>query len=175
MFGIGTPQVLELGHRPLAAMFFPFGIYTHIMLRIITDIADPLLDFLKDDPVRPDIPREFRVTEHRFVAALVDDQPRAMVCVSLKQDVPATVGDLSGDCTEPTTAVFYTIWSYVSGAASELLFSTVSEIQQQFPTVTRFVTLSPKTEMAHKFHIRNGARVFRENVDTINYEYVIGA
>jgi len=145
------------------------------MLRIITDIADPLLDYLRDDPVRPDIPREVRVTEHRFVAALVDDQPRAMVCVSLKHDVPASVSDLSGDCAEPTTAVFYTIWSYVSGAASELLFSTVSEIQQQFPTVTRFVTLSPKTEMAHKFHIRNGAQVFRENADTINYEYIIGA
>ena len=145
------------------------------MLRIITDITDPLLDFLKDDPVRPDIPREFRVTEHRFVAALVDDLPRAMICVSLKHDVPASVSDLSGDCDIPTTAVFYTIWSYVSGAASELLFDTVRSIQQQFPTVTRFVTLSPKTEMAHKFHIRNGARVFRENADTINYEYVIGA
>ena len=143
------------------------------MLHIITDIADPLLDYLRDDPVRPDIPREFRVTEHRFVAALVDDLPRAMVCVSLKQDVPASVSDLSGDCAEPTTAVFYTIWSYVSGAASELLFDTVKSIQEQFPTVTRFVTLSPKTEMAHKFHIRNGARVFRENVDTINYEYTV--
>lgn len=145
------------------------------MLRIITDITDPLLDFLKDDPVRPDISREFRVTEHRFVAALVDEKPRAIVCVSLKQNVPATVSDLAGDCTQPTTAVFYTIWSYVSGAASELLFDTVRSIQQQFPTVTRFVTLSPKTEMAHKFHMRNGARVFRENADTINYEYVIGA
>jgi hypothetical protein len=143
------------------------------MLHIITDIADPLLDYLRDDPVRPDIPREFRVTEHRFVAALVDDLPRAMVCVSLKQDVPASVSDLSGDCDVPTTAVFYTIWSYVSGAASELLFDTVKSIQEQFPTVTRFVTLSPKTEMAHKFHIRNGARVFRENADTINYEYTV--
>ena len=143
------------------------------MLHIITDIADPLLDYLRDDPVRPDIPREFRVTEHRFVAALVDDLPRAMVCVSLKQDVPASVSDLSGDCDVPTTAVFYTIWSYVSGAASELLFDTVKSIQEQFPTVTRFVTLSPKTEMAHKFHIRNGARVFRENADTINYEYTL--
>jgi len=143
------------------------------MLRIITDITDPLLDYLRDDPVRPDIPREFRVTEHRFVAALVDDLPRAMVCVSLKQDVPASVSDLSGDCDVPTTAVFYTIWSYVSGAASELLFDTVKSIQEQFPTVTRFVTLSPKTEMAHKFHIRNGARVFRENADTINYEYTV--
>ena len=145
------------------------------MLRIITDIADPLLDYLRDDPVRPDISREFRVTQHRFVAALVDDLPKAMICVSLKQDVPSTVSDLSGDCDVPTTAVFYTIWSYVSGAASELLFDTVAAIQEQFPTVTRFVTLSPKTEMAHRFHMRNGARVFRENADTINYEYVIGA
>ena len=145
------------------------------MLRIITDIADPLLDYLRDDPVRPDISREFRVTQHRFVAALVDDLPKAMICVSLKQDVPSTVSDLSGDCDVPTTAVFYTIWSYVSGAASELLFDTVAAIQERFPTVTRFVTLSPKTEMAHRFHMRNGARIFRENADTINYEYVIGA
>ena len=145
------------------------------MLHTITTITEELELLIKDDPVRPDIPREFRVTEHRFVAALVDDQPRAMVCVSLKHDIPASVSDLSGDCAEPTTAVFYTIWSYMSGAASELLFSTVSEIQQQFPTVTRFVTLSPKTDMAHRFHIRNGARVFRENADTINYEYIIGA
>ena len=145
------------------------------MLRIITDITDPLLDFLKDDPVRPEIPREFRVTEHRFVAALVDDQPRAMVCVSLKNDVPASVADLSGDCAEPTTAVFYTIWSYVSGAAAELLFDTVQAIQTEFPTVTRFVTLSPNTDMAHRFHIKNGAHVFRENPETINYEYIIGA
>ena len=145
------------------------------MLRIITDITDPLLDFIKDDPVRPDISREFRVTEHRFVAALVDTAPRAMVCVSLKKDVPATVYDLAGDCENPTTAVFYTIWSYVSGSAAELLFDTVAAIQEQFPTVTRFVTLSPKTDMAHRFHIKNGARIFRENADTINYEYIIGS
>ena len=145
------------------------------MLRIITDITDPLLDFLKDDPVRPDISREFRVTQHRFVAALVEDQPRAMVCVSLKQDVPASVSELAGDCESPTTAVFYTIWSYASGAASQLLFDTVAAIQAQFPTVTRFVTLSPKTDMAHRFHTKNGALVLRENADTINYEYIIGA
>ena len=38
------------------------------MFKIITDITDPLLEYLKDDPVRPDIPREFRVTQNRFVA-----------------------------------------------------------------------------------------------------------
>lgn len=143
------------------------------MLKIITDAADPLLDYLRDDPVRPEIPREFRVSRHRFVAALVDQDPKAIVCVSLGDSVPESVQDLAGDCQCPTTAVFYTIWSYMSGAASELLFGTVAAIQAQWPSVTRFVTLSPKTEMAHRFHTRNGARVLQENSDTINYEYLV--
>lgn len=143
------------------------------MLKIITDITDPLLEYLKDDPVRPDIPREFRVTQNRFVATLVSDRPRAMVCVSLKNLVPATVAELDGDCTEPDTAVFYTIWSYMSGAGAQLIFDTVDAIRKQHPSVKRFVTLSPKTQMAYKFHMRNGAMILRENADTVNYEYLI--
>ena len=143
------------------------------MLKIITDITDPLLEYLKDDPVRPDIPREFRVTQNRFVATLVSDRPRAMVCVSLKNLVPATVAELDGDCSEPDTAVFYTIWSYMSGAGAQLIFDTVDAIRKQHPAIKRFVTLSPKTQMAYKFHMRNGAMVLRENADTVNYEYLI--
>ena len=143
------------------------------MLKIITDITDPLLEYLKDDPVRPDITREFRVTQNRFVATLVSDRPRAMVCVSLQDCIPASVEELLTHETEnPTMAIFYTIWSYQSGAGSQLLRDTVSEIRQMFPNITRFVTLSPKTEMAEKFHLRNGAVVFRENAETINYEYL---
>lgn len=143
------------------------------MLKIITDLTDPLLEFIKDDPVRPELPTEFRVTENRFVAALVDDTLQSMVCVGLKSDVPGSVDELNGNCDMPTVAVFYTIWSYVSGTAAQLIFDTVASIQEQFPTVTRFVTLSPKTEMARKFHLKNGAVVFRENEDTVNYEYII--
>lgn len=143
------------------------------MLSFIREFTDPLLDYLKDDPVRPEISREFRVSGQRFVSALVEDQPRAMVCVSLHDFVPEDVADLSQDAEQPTTAIFYTIWSYAPGAASELLFATVNEIRRQFPTVVRFITLSPKTEMARKFHLRNGAHVFRENTDTINYEYMV--
>ena len=143
------------------------------MLKFITDITDPLLEYLKDDPVRPDISREFRVTQNRFVATLVSDRPRAMVCVSLKNLIPATVAELDGDCTEPDTAVFYTIWSYMSGAGAQLIFDTVDAIRKQHPSVKRFVTLSPKTQMAYKFHMRNGAMVLRENADTVNYEYLI--
>jgi hypothetical protein len=44
-------------------------------------------------------------------------------------------------------------------------------IAAEMPTVTTFVTLSPKTEMARRFHLKNGAGVYRENSDTINYIY----
>ena len=96
-----------------------------------------------------------------------------MVCVSLKNLVPATVAELDGDCSEPDTAVFYTIWSYMSGAGAQLIFDTVDAIRKQHPAIKRFVTLSPKTQMAYKFHMRNGAMVLRENADTVNYEYLI--
>lgn len=146
------------------------------MLRLITDITDPLLDLIRDDPVRPEISREFRVTENRFVLALVgDDRARAMVCVGLRDSVPASVEDLAGACQEPTTAVFYTIWSYMAGSGAQLIFDAVDAIHADWPTVDRFVTLSPKTEMARRFHLKNGALVLRENADTINYEYIMGA
>jgi hypothetical protein len=93
--------------------------------------------------------------------------------VSLHDFVPESVEDLSKETEEPTTAIFYTIWSYVPGKAADLLFEVVEEIKKQFPTVTRFVTLSPKTPMAKRFHLKNGASVLRENESTVNYEYKV--
>jgi hypothetical protein len=144
------------------------------MLNIINNINDPLLSYIKDDPVRPEIPVEFRVSNFRFVGALVEDKPEAMVCVSLHDFIPESVEDLSKESENPDTAIFYTIWSYKAGAARDLLFSTVKEIQRMFPNITRFVTLSPKTEMAKRFHLRNGATVLKENANTVNYEYKVG-
>jgi len=143
------------------------------MLSFITNLTDPLLSYIKDDPVRPEIPVEFRVSENRFVSALVEEDPKAMVCVSLHDFVPESVDDLQKYADHPTTAIFYTIWSYAPGAASELLFQTVAQIKELYPTVERFVTLSPKTDMARKFHLKNGALIFRENESTINYEYKV--
>ena len=144
------------------------------MLKFITDLTDPILSFIKDDPVRPEIPVEFRVSHNRFVSGLVDGEtPTALVCVSLCDQVPTSVTELAQDALAPTTAIFYTIWSYAPGAGKTLLHETVEEIKQRFPNVTRFVTLSPKTEMAKRFHHKNGAITFRENDDTVNYEYVV--
>lgn len=143
------------------------------MLSFITDLTNPLLEYIKDDPVRPDIPKEFRVGKNKFVSALVEENPKAMVCVSLHDFIPESVEDLSLSSENPTAAIFYTIWSYAPGAGSELLFETVNEIKKKFPNIQRFVTLSPKTEMARKFHLKNGAGIYRENQNTVNYEYKI--
>ena len=144
------------------------------MLTFITDITNPIIEFLKDDPVRPEIPAEFRVSENRFISSIVDgEDPKAIVCVSLCDQVPASVAELAQDALMPNTAIFYTIWSYAPGAGKELLVKTVEEIKQQFPNITRFVTLSPKSEMARRFHLKNGAEIFRENADTMNYEYKV--
>jgi precorrin-6x reductase len=35
----------------------------------------------------------------------------------------------------------------------------------------RYITMSPKTEMAIKFHLKNGAILLQENPTTNNFEY----
>jgi hypothetical protein len=144
------------------------------MFQFITDLSHTLLSFIKDDPVRPEISKDFRVSDGRVVAALTDEEqnPEAMVCVSFHDFVPEDVEGLSKTSTVPTTAIFYTIWSYKSGKGRDLLYQAVKGIQAQYPSVTRFVTLSPKTNMARRFHLKNGAIVLRENIDTTNYEYL---
>lgn len=141
------------------------------MIRFVTQPTDPLLEYIKDDPVRPDISAEFRVTNNRFVSALIEEKPQAIVCVSLHNFVPSAVQELELTTLDADTAIFYTIWSYAPGAGAELLRETVANIKKQYPQVKNFVTLSPKTEMARRFHLKNGARVMRENAETINYEY----
>jgi hypothetical protein len=146
------------------------------MIHYIRDSTNSFLSFVKDDPVRPEIPTEFRVSNGRLVIVLSDetpeDTPEAMVCVSFHNVVPENVSDLSTNTDSPTMAVFYTIWSYKPGKGAELLLKAVRGIREQYPSVTRFVTLSPKTQLARQFHLKNGAGIFRENLDTVNYEYV---
>ena len=70
-----------------------------------------------------------------------------------------------------TCALPISIWSYVPGAGRTLIFDAVKHIKETKPEIKRFVTLSPKTEMAKKFHHRNGAITYRENQESVNYEY----
>ena len=79
---------------------------------------------------------------------------------------------LEDNTDNPDTVVFYTIWSYKPGAGQQLIREGLKQIKNQLPNVKRFVTLSPPTEMARKFHLRNGANVFRVNDGSVNYEYI---
>ena len=66
------------------------------MLQFIKDLSHTLLEFIKDDPVRPEISKDFRVSDGRMVAALTDEEsnPEAMVCVSFHDFIPADIKDL---------------------------------------------------------------------------------
>lgn len=143
------------------------------MLEKITELTEELLRLLKDDPVRPDIPADFRVDDHGSVFVLKNEQgePLAVTCVKFLAGIPETVEDLHTLARDSTTAVFYTIWSYAGGAGRELIEQAQLDIKNRMPTVDTFVTLSPKTEMARRFHLKNGAEVYRENPDTVNYLY----
>jgi len=144
------------------------------MLHVIKDLQDELLALIKDDPVRPEIAAEQRVDHRSEIFVLKDDQtnePLAVTCVKFLAAIPETVEDLSQISTETTTAVFYTIWSYAQGAGRRLIQEAQQDIKEKKPEIKTFVTLSPKTEMARKFHHKNGAVTYRENSDTVNYLY----
>ena len=142
------------------------------MLHTITTISDDLATLIKDDPVRPEIPLSDRVNSNSRIYMLKDgDQTLAVTCVKFLETIPSAVDDLVMLIGSATTAVFYTIWSYTAGSGRELIVEAQKSIESEFPEIQTYVTLSPKTEMARRFHLKNGARELRENVDTINYIY----
>lgn len=127
----------------------------------------------EDDPVRPHLDSNFRTSEECETFVLTDNEkPLAVVCVAYTYEVATTeqeLKSLSGN----TVAMFYTVWSYSKGAGREIIQQVVQEIMLNKPSVKRFVTLSPKTDVAKKFHLKNGAISLQENEYTINYEYTL--
>lgn len=138
---------------------------------MIVEVDKNLTSYFNDDPVRHHLSKEFRTTNNRKSYALIwngDQKPSAIICCAFCEDVPATEQDL----TKPgNVAAFYTVWSYEKGAGSEIVFEIVDYIKKHMPNVDRFVTLSPQTEMARNFHIKNGAVELRMNETTVNFEY----
>ena len=141
------------------------------MLYRIENTQDPLFDLVKDDPVRPAIPRDLRTHEYADTFVLLDGtRPRAVTCVAYLDQVPRTERELGIHGRQ--VAAFYTIWSYDAGAGRELIQQAQLWIKQNYNSITRYVTLSPKTEMARRFHHKNGAVTLSDNDDTVNYEYL---
>ena len=142
------------------------------MLYTITCITEDLETLIKDDPVRPEIPLTDRVNINSRMYVLKDgDKTEAVTCVKFLNSSPEAVEDMAGIVESATTAVFYTIWSYAAGAGRTLIQEAQKSIEAEFPGIDTYVTLSPKTEMARRFHLKNGAGIYRENSTTINYIY----
>ena len=76
---------------------------------------------------------------------------------------------------DPTVAVFYTVWSYSPGAGRRLVNQLAAHIRDTNSEIWDWVTLSPITDMAEKFHLRNGAEfVARYDVNqTFSYTHQI--
>ena len=143
-------------------------------LHIVNQLSDPLLALIADDPVRPEIGVNFRVSDVSEVIVGQDEygKPMAAVCVLYRDSVPRSRDELLEFASyEPVVAVFYTIWSYRPGAGRKLIVAARRHIESSRPTIKKYVTLSPPTEMAKIFHLRNGAQVLNVNADSVNYSY----
>jgi len=132
-------------------------------------------DIVADDPVRPHISAEWRLNGHREVYGLYSDesfeQLRAVICVAYTDQIPTCEKDM--DHLGSSVAVFYTVWSYDRGAGRDIVFAVAEHIKKHKPSVKRWVTLSPLTEMARKFHLKNGAKFLNRHIDCQNFEYIL--
>ena len=141
-------------------------------LHHIRDITDPLVKLIKDDPVRPHIPLEQRINEAAEILILkAGEEILAATCMQWLKDVPETEEDLIRMDKDKEIAVFYTIWSYAPGAGANLLQRAAAWLLNDYKDLKGIVTLSPQTPMARRFHLKNGARIRKENATSVNYEY----
>ena len=120
---------------------------------------------LEDDPVRKGYSYDFRTTDGRQIFTIPN---KAVVCIARTNKIPKTMKQLirysSPKATECT--IFYTVWSY-GGGYGRLILNYLLPILN----TNRYVTLSPKTEMAVRFHTRNGAKMISDNRESYNFEY----
>ena len=130
------------------------------------------LEHIEKDPVRPHISKEWRTRCGREVYVLERDKKiAAVICVAYTDEVPTSENDMKW--VGMNTAVFYTVWSYKPGAGREIVNGVAERIKAQRPWVKRYVTLSPLTEMARNFHIKNGAKFIGKHQDCQNFEYEV--
>ncbi len=135
------------------------------MLKKITNLSE-IIELVKDDPVRPHIDPLWRITPPREVYAIDNI---AGLCVAFTNSIPISEIDLVCRIHTGNIAVFYTVWSKEKGMGRKILFDVLDIIKER--KYSKYITLSPKTEMAKKFHFSNGATLLQENHDSYNFEY----
>tara|TARA_B100000700_G_scaffold233929_1_gene259223 strand:- start:56 stop:616 length:561 start_codon:yes stop_codon:yes gene_type:complete len=137
------------------------------------------------DPVRPELDNEFRTSYGRKIYGVkYKDEIHAVMCFAFTNEIPKTVKELdllSKDAFLQSThrdqkvgkiAIAYTVWSTKKGGG-KLIVKEVFKVIKKSNHLNRLVTLSPLTDMARKFHLRNGAVEIQVNESTQNFEYKI--
>ena len=127
------------------------------------------------DPVRPELNVRFKTAPGRTVYGLKTSSGEyvAFCCVARTTAVPKDIMELS-DFTSLTGDILvpYTVWSLRRGAGRTIIKQLLDNVTERH-LAHRVVTLSPLTDMARKFHLKNGAREISRSVVTANFEYPV--
>tara|TARA_X000000368_G_scaffold370827_1_gene320245 strand:- start:112 stop:663 length:552 start_codon:yes stop_codon:yes gene_type:complete len=137
-----------------------------------------------DDPVRPELDNEFRTSYGRKIYGVkYKNEIYAIMCFAFTNKIPRTVKELDNlskdaflqsalrDQKVGKIAIAYTVWSKKKGGG-KLIVKEVFKMIKKSNHLNRLVTLSPLTEMATKFHLRNKAKLISVNDETQNFEYI---
>ena len=140
---------------------------------------------ISNDPVRPELDNDFRTSSGRKIYGVkYKDEIHAVMCFAFTNKIPKTVKELdllSKDAFLQSAqrsqkigkiAIAYTVWSTKKGGG-KLIVKEVFKVLKKSNHLNRLVTLSPLTDMARKFHLRNGAAELQVNETTQNFEYKI--
>ena len=138
-----------------------------------------------EDPIRPELDNNFRSSYGRKIFGVkYKGEIHAVMCFAYTNEVPKSVEELDKfshdaflqsamrDQKVGQIAIAYTVWSKKKGGGKLIVKEVFKKIKKS-NHLNRLVTLSPLTEMATKFHSRNGAKLLQINETTQNFEYLI--
>jgi len=138
-----------------------------------------------EDPVRPELNNEFRTGFGRKIFGVkYQGEIHAVMCFAYTNEIPKSVIELEKmshdaylqsalrDQNIGKIAIAYTVWSKKKGGGKLIVKEVFKKIKKS-NHLNRLVTLSPLTEMATKFHIKNGAKLIQINETTQNFEYQV--
>ena len=138
-----------------------------------------------DDPVRPELDNHFRTGYGRKIYGVeYKGEIHAVMCFAYTNKIPTSVEELEKFSTDAflqsamrdqnigQIAIAYTVWSTKKGGGKLIVKEVFKKIKKS-NHLNRLVTLSPLTEVATKFHLRNGAKLLQINETTQNFEYKV--
>ena len=130
----------------------------------------------EDDPVRPELDNEFRISNGRKIFGLkYNNEIEGVVCIAFTNELPATVKELdlmSVNEKDSQIAIAYTLWSLKKGAGKKIMKELLKYMKEQ-NNIDSIMTLSPLTPVATHYHIRNGAKLIKINPTTQNFQYKV--